>query len=356
MSAMRDIARPAPEAQNAVPASEAQNAVPAPEAQSAMPAPEAQNAMPAPEARYAWSVAVFGRNEAASIADCLRAIAQAGQGQAPHVTVLLNGTTDDSPARAAQALRDEGLPGRVYDIPHGDKSHAVNLFLHDVRPRAETYFCVDAYARMRPDALRHLAASLAARPAALAAAAMPSTGRSAAALRRMMLDQSGLHGSLFALRGGFVDRLVAAGLRLPVGLYRGDGMLGAFVLHDLDAAQGGWDTGRIAMTPEASWTTSGWQPWRWRDLRRHLRRLVQQGRGRLESAAMRSVIYAGGFPALPARAETMVLAWIAADAAARTPRLWRDPFAWLALARLRQSGVPAPDSLRPRLLWRSEGA
>jgi hypothetical protein len=301
-----------------------------------------------------WSIAVFGRNEAASIGDCLRAIARAGQGHAPHVTVLLNGTTDGSTALAAQAMRAEGLGGCVYDIPHGDKSHAMNLFLHELRPPAETYFCVDAYARVRPDALRHLAARLAAQPRALAAAAVPSTGRSAPALRRMMLEQSGLHGSLFALRAGFVDRLVAAGLRLPVGLYRGDGMLGAFVLHDLDAAQGGWDTGRIAVAPEASWTTPDWQPWRWRDLRRHLRRLVQQGRGRLESAAMRSIIYERGFAGLPSQADAMVLGWIGADPAARTPSLRRDPFARLALARLRQSAPPSADALRPRLVLRND--
>jgi hypothetical protein len=313
--------------------------------------------MPRMDAKLAWSIAVFGRNEAASIGECLRAIARAGQGHTPHVTVLLNGTTDGSQALAGRALREEGLAGCVYDIPHGDKSHAVNLFLHELRPRAETYFCVDAYARLRPDALRHLAARLDAQPKALAAAAVPSTGRSAPALRRMMLEQSGLHGSLFALRGAFVDRLVAAGLRLPVGLYRGDGMLGAFVLHDLDAAQGGWDTGRIAVTPEASWTTPDWQPWRWRDLRRHLRRLVQQGRGRLESAAIRSVIYdGGGFARLPAHSDAMVLDWIAADPAARTPRAWRDPFASLALAQLRQSEPPSADSLRPRLVLRNEPA
>jgi hypothetical protein len=311
--------------------------------------------VPGAEARLGWSIAVFGRNEAGSIGDCLRAIARAGQGHAPHVTVLLNGTTDGSQALAGEALRAEGLAGCVYDIPHGDKAHAVNLFLHELRPRAGTYFCVDAYARVRPDALRLLAASLERQPKALAAAAVPSTGRSAPALRRMMQEHSGLHGSLFALRGDFVDRLVAAGLRLPLGLYRGDGLLGAFVLHDLDAQHGGWDTGRIALTPEASWTTPEWQPWRWRDLRRQVRRMVQQGRGRLESAAIRSIIYdGGGFTGLPPQADAMVLDWIAADPAARIPAARRDPFARIALARLRQAAPPSPDALRPRLVMRNE--
>ncbi|WP_439596822.1 hypothetical protein [Falsiroseomonas sp.] len=307
-----------------------------------------------------WSVAVFGRNEAARIGACLRAIARAGREAGPdvalHVTVLLNGTTDGSPALAATALRAAGLEGAVYEVPHPDKSHALNLFLHALRPPAALYVCIDAYAEIWPDSLNRLAARLERQPEALAAAAVPSSGRSAAALRQGMLRHSGLHGSLFALRAAFVERLAAAGLRLPVGLYRGDGLLGSFLLHDLDAAQGGWEGWRIAVEPAASWTTPRWQPWRWQDLRRHLHRLVRQGRGRLESAALRSLIYAEGFAGLPADADAMLRDWIAADPRARRPRPWRDPFAWLALARLRHAAPPCPDSLRPRLVLRSEAA
>lgn len=303
-----------------------------------------------------WSVAVVGRNEAARIGACLRAIAAAQRGDASlHVTVLLNGTTDASPDLAAEALREEGLTGAVYVVPHGDKSHALNLFLHELRPPADVYFCIDAYAGIWPDALLHLARRLEARPDALAAAAVPSSGRSATTLRNLMLERSGLHGSLFALRGAVVERLAAAGLRLPIGLYRGDGLLGAFLMHDLDAQRHGWENWRIAVEPAASWTTPQWQPWRWRDLRRHLRRLVQQGRGRLETAALRGTIQESGFATLPAHADALLRRWIAADPATRRPSLWRDPFAWLALRRLDQS-PPAEEALRPRLLLRNEPA
>ncbi|WP_216834382.1 DEAD/DEAH box helicase [Falsiroseomonas tokyonensis] len=317
--------------------------------------------MPDPAAGPArWSVGVFGRNEAARIGACLRAIARAAaevRAEAvPHVTVLLNGTTDDSPALAAAALREAGLAGEVHQVPHADKSHALNLFLHELRPPATLYFCIDAYAEIWPDSLRHLARRLERQPEALAAAAVPSSGRSADALRQGMLRHSGLHGSLFALRATFVERLASAGLRLPIGLYRGDGLLGSFLLHDLDAAKGGWEGWRIAVEPAASWTTPRWQPWRWQDLRRHLHRLVRQGRGRLESAALRQAIYTDGFAGLPKDADAMLRDWIAADPRARRPKLWRDPFAWLALARLRHAAPPAPDQLRPRLVLRNEAA
>jgi len=300
--------------------------------------------------RIACSVAVFARNEAARIGPCLRALGDSRGIARPHVTVLLNGTSDRSAAAAAAALREADLAGRLIDIPHGDKSHAMNLFLHRLRPPAALYILMDGYAEVRPDALARLAERLARTPAAQAAAAVPSTGRSAAALRRGMLEYPGLHGSLFALRGGFVERLAAAGLRLPRGLYRGDGLLSSMVMHDLDALGSGWDTARIAVVPEASWVTPPGRPWRWRDLRRHLHRLQRQARGRLEMAALREVLYREGFAGLPADARRMVLDWIAADPS-RTPPPWRDPLARLALARLRQpSADPSPEALEPRLL------
>jgi len=300
-----------------------------------------------------WSAAVFGRNEAASIAPCLAALARAGRGQALQVTVLLNGTTDDSAARALEALQRLRQPGRVFGIPRGDKANAFNQFVRHLRPAAPVHVFVDAYAEVAPDALRHLHAALEARPGAQAAAALPSAGRSAARLRAEMLRESGLHGSLFALRDGFLDRLAAQGISLPLNLYRGDGLLGSLVLHDLDAQGGGWRHERIALVPEATWRAPRLQPWRWRDWRRQFRRLVQQARGRLQAAALREDIYGPGFSALPEDADARVLRWIAANPGARMPRPWGDPFAALAVAEMRRP--PRATDAAPRLLGAWEG-
>jgi hypothetical protein len=291
---------------------------------------------------------VFARNEAASIAGCVRALAEAGRGHDLHVTILLNGSSDASAALATAALRQAGQPGAVYTIAEPDKAHAMNQFLHHLRPRAGTYFFVDGYAAVAADALRLLDAALCANPAAQAAAAVPSSGRSAGRLRAAMIAAPGLHGSLFALRGSFVDRIAALGLSLPRRLYRGDGLIGSFALHDLDAAAGGWRPERIVVEPEATWRAPGLRPWHWGDLRRHARRLVQQGRGRLQNAAIIDAIYPAGFAALPDDADARTLHWIDAAPASRMPRLWRDPLAALALLGMRR-GAPTLELL-PRLI------
>lgn len=292
--------------------------------------------------RPRWCAAVFARDEAPSLRACLLALARAAEGTALHVTVVLNGCADHSAGVANAALRESGLPGSVHAIPHGDKSNAINQFLHRLRPEAETCFFLDGYVAVAPDALRLLAVRLAAHPGAHAAAAVPSQGRSAAALRAAMIAEPGLHGSLFALRGAFVDRIAALGLRLPVGFYRGDGLLGAFALHDLDAIDGGWEGSRITVEPAATWTLPVRQ-----DLRRHWRRRLQQGRGRLQWQAIRAAIYPAGFGALPADADAATLTWIRADPARRA-HLWRDPFAALAYARMRPG--PVGPALLPSLI------
>lgn len=295
-----------------------------------------------------WAAVVFARNEAGSIAGCIAALAAAGRGVADlDIAIILNGTGDDSAGRAAAALRAAGRPGRIWAIEEGCKANAFNQYVHRLRPAARTYFFIDGYAAVAEDALRRLAAALDAAPMAQAAAATPSTGRSAARLRAHMIREPGLHGSLFALRGTFVQRIAQAGFRLPLRMYRGDGLIGSMVLHDLDTADGGWRPERIVVEPGATWRAPDLRPWRARDLRRHWNRLVQQARGRLQWGAVRAAIYPGGYAALPADADDSALRWMAA-APGRQPAFWRDPMGALAMARMRAQ--PSAGRLSPELL------
>jgi hypothetical protein len=200
------------------------------------------------------AIAVFAYNEAAYLPRCLDAVARAGQDQAMDVTVVLNGSTDASPDVAMAAMRRLGLRGRIGLIPQADKSNALNQYIHRLRVPAPLHAFVDAYAAITPDSLGLLARALRDAPEALAAAAVPSTGRSAALLRQQMQAQPGLHGSLFMLRGSFVERMAAKGLRLPLNFYRGDGLLSSMVLHDLDAHSGDWQPHRMVVEPRATWT------------------------------------------------------------------------------------------------------
>lgn len=292
----------------------------------------------------ALSIAVFARNEAASLADCLEALDHAVEGLSATFTVVLNGTTDASAATVDAFAATSRHKVQVFDIPFADKSNAWNQYVHALAPAAALHVFVDAYARVTPGAVRALATTLAEHPFAHAAAALPSCGRSAAAQRAQMRRSPSLHGSLHALRGDFLDRIRAAGIRLPVGLYRGDGLIGSLAVHDLDALANRWNTDRIALAEEATWQVPPLVPWRPRDLRRLWNRRIQQARGQLEDAALKAFIYSGNFAGLPVFADQMLVAWLERNPAALQGR---SLFRRLALARMAHPRSPATALLEP---------
>ncbi len=215
-----------------------------------------------------------------------------------HVTVLVNGTTDDSVSRATQAANDAKLNADIYSISYPDKSNAWNQFVYTLRPNAGSYFFVDGYTRVSPDALSLLATYIEANPGANAASACPISGRSAVRWRDDLMKHGGVVGCLHVLPRQFVDRIVNRQILLPTGLYRGDGLLNSVASHDCDAVNSPWNRTLAGVVPKAGFAISPWS-WRWRDLRRHWDRRVRQGRGRLENAAIKSIVYDRGYGALP---------------------------------------------------------
>jgi len=154
---------------------------------------------------------------------------------------------------------------------------------------------------------------------------------------------------ILALRRGFVDRMVAAKLKIPVGMYRGDALLGSMASHDLDAIGTAWDTGRILGVGDAALEISALSAFRWRDIKRQFRREVRQARGRLENAAMKWLIYRGGYPALPSHADDMISGWLGTGQ--RMPWSFRRKlFGRIALKELRSAPRVHPPDLEPHLV------
>jgi hypothetical protein len=254
-----------------------------------------------------WSIVVIARNEASRLTGCLEHITREVAGADACVTVILNGCSDDSRERVGHFAQAAKLPVAAYEIGFADKSNAWNQYIHVLAPIATRHVFVDGYAWVVPGALKAFAEALDASDHVHAATGVPSAGRSAAVQRRTLRDQGGLHGSLHVLCDGFVERIRAAGLRLPVGLYRGDGLIGSFCMHDIDVTTP-WDKTRVAVVEAATW---GLPPPMIGDLPRILRRRINQARGRLENAAIRAAIYPGGYAALPRYADDMILDYLA---------------------------------------------
>lgn len=294
-----------------------------------------------------YDIAVPAVNEAATIERCLLSINRASAGSRARIAVLLNGTTDHS-LDIIRSIKLENAALSVYRFPAADKANAINRFLYDLRLDARTYVFVDAYAKIGPEALRAMTAALGANPNALIATGVPTSGRSAEAARAKTLQGGVVNGQLYAMTPEFVNRFVAAGLRLPVQLYRGDGLLGSMAAHDLDAAVTKWDSTRIVGVAEASFEISPLSILKWRDIRRQYRREIRQARGRLENEAIKSIIYADGYAALPGNANDMVVRWLKSHRP-EPKSLQERYFIRLALRQL-DAARPAPGDLVPELL------
>lgn len=303
-------------------------------------------------ATWDWQVGVFGCNEAARIGQCIASIARAARGRRVLATVLLNGTTDDSAAVALQAADACSLPIEVYRIGQADKSNAINHFFHDLRVPAEGYCCVDAYVVIGPDTLAAFAQTLASRQEARLATGIAINGRSEPISVEKTLTVGGVvHGQLYAPQRQFIERLTQQGLRLPLGLYRGDGLLGSMAAHDLDPLTRSWDDKRVVGVRQATYEIQPLSPFSLRDVQRHLRRSVRHMRGRLENAAIQRIIYADGYTALPQHADDMIRGFLAEHGPPATPLL-DQPFMSLALRQARRARPADPASLIPALVAR----
>jgi len=296
------------------------------------------------------SVTVFCHNEAARIGACLASIAAAGRNMRLGVTVIANGTTDRSIERAYKALRKGNLAGRIYSIAHADKSNAINHSFYTLRQPARLHVFIDAYAIIAPDSFQGFATMLSSHQEAVAATGVAGNGRTMQAATEETLKQGGrLHGQLHAFRPSFLDRLTAAGLRLPIGLYRGDGLLGSMACHDLDALRNPWENHRIKGTVEAVYRIPRLSPFRPGDIARQFRRKIRQMRGLMENAALSAIIYREGFGALPATADEMIARWLAGGGSVAVSRSER-PFMNLALRGVRRADIPPSADLEPRLV------
>lgn len=256
-----------------------------------------------------FDIAVFAVNEAATIGACLQSIDRACAGRDAHISVLLNGTTDHS-VEVLKALRLSHAAMTVYRFPVADKANAINHYLYELHRNARVHIGVDAYTRIGEGSFRAIADAFDADPHALIASALPVSGRSATVVASNTMKGGMINGQCYGLRPDFVDRLVEAGYRLPLQLYRVDGLLGSMAAHDLDAVNKSWDNTRLIGVVGASFALTPLSIFKWRDIRRQYNREIRQTRGRMENAAIKSIIYTKGYGALPENANNMIKDWL----------------------------------------------
>ena len=311
--------------------------------------------------RRPWALVIFANRESLHQLRQTLAAAQTSASACAVIHVLVNGNPTLANAIAAELAQRQdskastGLAPavKVWSIPLGDKANAWNQYIHQIWAGETLAFFIDGYVRLNPDAVGLLGSAVQANAQALGGTGVPTMGRSAKALRENMIINTGFHGNFCCIKGDTLGQMRDEKIRLPVGLYRTDGLMGALLCFGLDPGRHAWEDFRIHVHPTASWQIDPARWWRPQDVLAHLKRTFRQTRGKLENAAFADHLANRRCApaALPDTAQAMVLEWVS-----RCPedvaRLAQG--SWLmkpALAALRSASLPPAASLAPMLVW-----
>lgn len=310
-----------------------------------------------------WAIGIFtARESIAVLATCMRAAQAACVARTCVIDVLVNGNAALA-AQAAKLAMTVVQPGadctiRVWLLALGDKAHAWNQYVHHVWPGARMTFFIDGYAEVFPDALGLLADGMAAHSKVLCAAAVPSSGRRATVHKADMLANGGVQGALFALSSAAMATIRADGLRLPVGLYRTDALIGALVMYSFDPARYQWDRQRILVHPDASYLVRKAPVWTWAYMVGQFKRRMRQAQGDLENRATRAHLSLARLPpaALARTVDALVSEWICSEPQQARRLFWRHPLTRLAARQLMRDRDWSLAAIAPQLLVARRGA
>jgi len=119
-----------------------------------------------------------------------------------------------------------------------------------------------------------------------------------------MIEEQALAGNLYALRGAFLDRVRDTRVRLPVGLVREDGLVGALAKWDLDPRYP-WDSRRLVPCPDATFrfrTLSLLSP---RDWRLQWKRRIRYSVGYYETQMLAPILKREGIQGMPVNVQDL---------------------------------------------------
>lgn len=303
-----------------------------------------------------WAVAIFAARETSSVlASSVHAAIVACVGRSATIDVLING----NPLLAQDFCKLTGTIGtgncklRVWEIDAPDKAHAWNEYVHCIWEAGDITFFIDGYARPKPDALEKIEQRLAASPNAMAASGVPTSGRSAKAMREAMLRSGGgIHGNLYALTGSSMKGVRETGFHLPLGIYRTDPLLGAVLTYRLDPSVHKWTRGSVVSVAGATWDVDGIAELSYKNLMAYFKRRLRQAQGMLESQAFRDHMSIKRLSPslLPVTAQEMVNNWLKSRPELARSIFLKNPLCLYAAYKLREPRDWSKTQVAPVLL------
>ncbi|MBF0111019.1 MAG: glycosyltransferase [Magnetococcales bacterium] len=244
-------------------------------------------------------IGVFAHNEEKRIIRALDCIELCLKGLQVPITVLENGSSDNTLA-VAKAYAMDRRHVQVMSLDIGDKSNAWNHFVHALDPVPEVVFFTDGDCWVQPDSLQQLYRTLCEQPQANAVSAIPCTGRHRQQQISYIVKEHQLVGNLYALRGTFVERIRQQNIFLPVGLIGDDALVSALAKWNLSPFKHGWKDELVVANINAQFGFDSLSPWKRKNWRTYWNRRVHYSRRKFENIMLRRLIgIKGGLHGIP---------------------------------------------------------
>lgn len=306
-----------------------------------------------------WALVIFACRETSLVLiDTLRSAIKAAEGTS-HIDLLVNGNpalAEDAGKYLGSLSRDGGrVRVRLWSMPLADKGNAWNQYVHQIWSNESLSFFIDGYVRLNSDALSLLGNAVLDNNQVLGGTGVPSVGRTAKRLRDEMLNNGGFHGNLCCIKSDALRRLRDRGIRLPLGMYRVDSLMGAFLCFGLDPQHNDWEPRRIYVHPSASWKTDAKIWWRPDHLQSKFRQTLRQAQGVLENLAVKDHFVSRRLnpESLIDHSHGLVLDWAARRVDQVRELTWRRPLARFMLAQMKTK-QPHPVSAKLDALFLGE--
>lgn len=177
---------------------------------------------------------------------------------------------------------------RIWFLTAPDKANAWNQHIHEISIPGLDAIYVDGYVQISTNAVSELEKTLNSRDEILGSSAVPTVGRSAKAIAKTMQMEGGFHGNLCAIRSTAMAEMRKRNIRIPIGMYRVDAIMGAFLSFGLKNSDRIWEPKRyIPTTFQATWNSKSKKWYKPSDLIAWYRRSLRQSRGKIENAAVK---------------------------------------------------------------------
>ncbi len=239
---------------------------------------------------------------------------------------------------------------RAWSIPAADKANAWNQHIHLIGNKDMDCIYVDGYVQLKNDSISKLQETLTRNPTALGSSGAPTSGLSSKKIIAAMKVDGGFHGNLCIISAKALSQVRDMNIKLPLGMYRVDSLMGALLSFGLSNSNRKWQPKlNIPVSFESTWYCTEKKWYSIKDVRAWIKRRERQARGKIENAAIKQLLVHEGtrLQDIPRDVATLTRAWASITQASAT----KINYPKKAIKQLMSYTPPHPSELTPQKIY-----